>query len=179
MLAQRTVTIHRHWSALEGCSVTRWWLVGGMFTLPNGMEEAPWVVDVVGPGYKLAEYLKRLNNQCFVKPHLCLPLPPTQSCKVSWLQWCMGYKFWNNGKYELITAGSVGHERVWDRNYVFCHIIMEIYVIGCTSTFSSTFCLHTNNTKTCLCISDGLHHSPTINLTQSTLKHESMRRWWA
>jgi hypothetical protein len=76
-------------------------------------------------------------------------------------------------------GGAVRHERVWDRNYVFCHIVMEIYVIGCTSTFSSTFCLHTNKTKTYLCISDGLHHSPTINLTQSTLKHESMRRWWA
>ncbi len=47
---------------------------------------------------------------------------------------------------------------------------MEIYVIGCTSTSSSSFCLHTINTKTCLCISDELHHPPTMNYTLSTLK---------
>jgi hypothetical protein len=112
MLAQRTVTIHQRWSAQEGCSVTRWWLVGGMFTLPNGKEEAPWGVGVVGPGYKLAEYLKRLNNQCFVKPHLCLLLPPTQSCEVSWLQWCMEqWQIWAHSCQVHWKKAGVG--RVW------------------------------------------------------------------
>jgi hypothetical protein len=35
MLAQRTATIHQHWSAQKGCLVTGWWLVGGMFTLTS------------------------------------------------------------------------------------------------------------------------------------------------
>jgi hypothetical protein len=45
---------------------------------------------------------------------------------------------------------TVGHERVYDQNYVFYYITMDIYVIGCTSTFSPSFCIHTINTKTCV-----------------------------
>jgi len=72
-----------------------------MFTLPNGKE------GLGGPDYKLADYLKRLNNRCFVKPHLCLPLPPPKlPSELAPLMY--GYKFWNNGKYNLIAAGSTG-----------------------------------------------------------------------
>ncbi len=56
---------------------------------------------------------------------------------------------------------------------MFCYIAMEIYVIGCTSISSSSFCPHTINIKTCLCISDGLYHSPTMNYTLSTSKQST------
>jgi hypothetical protein len=59
-------------------------------------------------------------------------------------------------------GGHAGHERVWDRNYVFCYIVMEIYVIGYTSISSLSFCIKP-------------YHSPSTNLTQS--KYESMCGW--
>ncbi len=98
-VTQRIVTIHWHWSAQEGCSVTGWWPVGGMFTLPSGKEEAPWGVSVVGPGYKLAEYLKRLNHQCFVNPTSVFPSHQPKvakwvGCNDVWVQVLEQWQIW-------------------------------------------------------------------------------------
>jgi hypothetical protein len=68
----------------------------------------------------------------------------------------------------------------------FYYIAMEIYVLGCTSTFSPFYCLcigsepyhfpTTNYTQStpknnmCVCIGNEPHHFRTMNYTQSTPK---------